>query len=117
MKSRRILIVLTNFSDTLKFFNIFENFILFAQKIEQKLLQTPNYSFLFIYTLKSTFEMMNCMSMRLFETGNIFGPISVGGEQILLYRLLLFRIFDVFFTNFLSESTYKDAQSHEKLCF
>ena len=47
----------------------------------------------------------------------IFVLFRSGGEQILLYRLLLFRIFDVFCTNFLSESTYKDTQSREKLCF
>ena len=66
---------------TLKFFKVFKNFTLFAQKIEQKLLQTPNYSFLFIDTLKSTFEMINCMSMRFFKTGNIFVLFGSGGSR------------------------------------
>ena len=44
---------------TLYFFEIFNYFALFAQKIQQELTQTPDNSFLFIDTLKSIFEMMS----------------------------------------------------------
>ena len=53
-------------------FQVFNNFALYSQKIEQKFTQTPNNSFLFIDTSKSSFEMINSMTMRFFKTGNVF---------------------------------------------
>ena len=96
---------------------VLNNFVLFARKMEQKLTQTPNNSFLSIDTLKLIFEIINCMSMWCFITENIFCPISVRGRRFCsigyyFFEYLMFSVL-IFYLK-VHINIYK---SRKKLCF